>query len=59
MTADRSRVVRLINASKRVDVVTLSPCDGDQDRQAVIRKLIDESVRASDRRSLLVVTVEV
>ena len=59
MSADRARIVKLINAAKRVEVVTLSPTDSDQQRQAVIRKMIDTSVRASDQRSVVLLAVEI
>jgi hypothetical protein len=59
MSVDRSRITRLINSAKRVEVVSLNPSDSDQARQAVIRKLITESVRQSDTRTLLLVAIEV
>jgi hypothetical protein len=58
MTVDRSRINKLINAAKRVDAVTLNPSDNDQTRQNVIRKMISETVRASDQRSVLIVAIE-
>ena len=59
MSIDRSRITKLINAAKRVDAVTLNPSDNDQTRQNVIRKMITDSVRASDQRSVLIVAVEI
>lgn len=55
---DRSRITRLICNSRRLDSVTLNPCDNAHDRQNVIRKLIAEAVRSSDRRSVLVLVIE-
>ena len=58
MSIDRSRITKLINSAKRVDAVTLNPADREQDRQSVIRKMITESVRSSDQRSILIVSIE-
>jgi hypothetical protein len=58
MSVDRSRINKLISAAKRVDAVTLNPADREQDRQSVIRKMITESVRSSDQRSILIVAIE-
>ena len=58
MSIDRSRITKLISAAKRVDAITLNPTDSDQDRQSVIRKMITESVRSSDQRSILIVAIE-
>ena len=58
MSIDRSRITKLISAAKRVDAITLNPTDSDQDRQSVIRKIITESVRSSDQRSVLIVAIE-
>ena len=58
MSIDRSRITKLINSAKRVDAITLNPADRDQDRQSVIRKIITESVRSSDQRSILIVAIE-
>ena len=59
MTVDRSRISKLLNSAKRVDAVTLNPSDNDQTRKTVIRKMITESVRASDQRSVLIVAIEI
>jgi hypothetical protein len=58
MSIDRSRITKLISAAKRVDAITLNPTDSDQDRQSVIRKMITESVRSSNQRSILIVAIE-
>jgi hypothetical protein len=58
MSIDRSRITKLVSAAKRVDAVTLTPADREQDRQSVIRKIITESVRSSDQRSILIVAIE-
>jgi hypothetical protein len=58
MSVDRSRITKLISAAKRVDAITLNPADREQDRQSVIRKIITESVRSSDQRSILIVAIE-
>ena len=58
MSIDRSRITKLISSAKRVDAVTLNPADREQDRQSVIRKMITESIRSSDQRSILIVSIE-
>lgn len=58
MSVDRTRIARLISTSKAVEVTTLNPSDSDQVRKEVIRKATDRAVRSSDRRSVLVVTIE-
>lgn len=58
MSVDRTRIARLISTAKAVEVATLNPSDGDQVRKEAIRKATDRAVRSSDRRSVLVVTIE-
>ena len=43
----------------RLPRIATSPSDNDQQRQAAIRKMISESVRASDQRSVLIVAAEI
>lgn len=59
MSVDRGRIARLISGAKKVDAVTLNPSDSDQTRQNAGRKMVDQAVRSSNQRSVLVITIEV
>ena len=59
MTVDRYRIAKMVQNARRVEVVTLNPHESDQTRQAEMRKLINESVRASNQRSVMLITLEV
>ena len=58
MTADRSRVGRLIAAANAVQLVSLSPADSGQTRRDQVRKLTEDAVRSSDKRPVLLILVE-
>jgi hypothetical protein len=59
MSVDKSRITRLINSARRIEVVTLTPADASYQRQNLMRRMIDESVRTSNQRSVLIVSIEV
>ena len=58
MSVDRARIARLVSSAKKVDAVTLNPSDNDQVRQNVVRKMIEDIVRKSNHRSIVLIALD-
>jgi hypothetical protein len=58
MTVDRSRLSRLVAAANGVQLVSLSPTDSGRIRRDQVRKLMEDAVRSSDKRTVLLILAE-
>jgi hypothetical protein len=59
MNIDRNRIAKLIQNAKRIEIMTLNPHESDQQRRETARKMLDQAVSASNRRSISLIIVDI
>ena len=59
MTVDKYRIAKMVQNARRVEVLTLNPHESDRTRQDDVRKLITETTRQSNTRTMLLIAVEI